>query len=235
MSPTIADRSERNYETFFNLFFIVRVLIACEFSGVVREAFQSKGHFAMSCDLRDTMLQGHHYKGDVLDIINDGWDLLIAFPPCTYLTTTGNRWMFHPDDKDKPSELRRPHPRYPNRLEDRRKALDFVNTLLEAPIEKIALENPVGVISTNIRKPDQKIQPFEFGEPYEKQTCLWLKNLPKLVPTNIVEPKPKVLMKNGKYLSAWYHETSNRTKSKREALRSTTFEGIAKAMAKQWG
>jgi len=213
----------------------LRVLVACEFSGVVREAFKSKGHYALSCDLEKSSIPGNHYQGNVLDILNDNWDLMIAFPPCTYLTVTGNRWLYHPEDKDKPFNERRPNPFHPNRLEKRKEALNFVQQLLEAPIEKIALENPVGVISTNIRKPDQIIQPYEFGEPYEKRTCLWLKNLPKLEATNIVDPAPRVLCPNGKTMSSWYRDTWNLPPKERTKVRNTTSLGIAAAIANQWG
>ena len=196
----------------------MRVLVACGFSGVVREAFKRRGHHAVSCDYENTTTPGNHYKGNVLDIIQDDWDLMIAFPPCTYLTVSGNRWMDNPERQQK-----------------REEALNFVKLLLDAPIDKIALENPVGVISSRIRKPDQIIHPYQFGEPYEKRTCLWLKNLPKLTATNIVEPKPKIQLPSGKMMSAWYAETANRTKSKRASIRSITFQGIANAMADIWG
>jgi len=214
----------------------LRVLVACEFSGVVREAFNKKGHYALSCDLEPTSIPGNHYQGDVLDILDEGWDLMIAHPPCTYLTVSGNRWFYHPEDKDKPVENRRPHPRFPNRLEQRKESLEFVQQLLDAPIDKIALENPVGVISTNIRKPDQIIQPYEFGDPFEKKTCLWLKNLPKLEPTNIVEPEPRVVFDSGKSMPKWFVDSLyNHPPKERTKIRNTTFPGIADAIANQWG
>ena len=148
----------------------MRVLIACEFSGVVREAFNSiAGVSAMSCDILpcEDGRTDYHHQGDVRDIINDGWDMMIAFPPCTHLCVSGARWF-----KDKQKE--------------QGEALAFVQMLLDAPIYRIALENPIGIISTRIRKPDQIIQPWQFGHGETKATCLWLKNLPKLVPTDIV-------------------------------------------------
>lgn len=189
----------------------MRVLVACEFSGIVREAFKLRGHDAWSCDLLPTEIEGNHIQDDVLNHLNDGWDLMIAHPPCTHLAVSGARWF-----KDKKNE--------------QEEALEFVRTLLNAPIDKIALENPVSIISSKIRKPDQIIQPWMFGHPESKTTCLWLKNLPKLAPTNI-------LIKNTKY---W----DNQTKSGQNKLgpsndrwkkRSITYSGIAEAMATQWG
>ena len=140
----------------------MKVLVACEYSGRVRDAFLSAGHEALSCDLLPTDSAGPHYQGDVLDIINDGWDLMIAHPPCTYLSVSGMHWTTR-------------GLRDPQLTED---ALDFVRKLLDAPIERIALENPVSVISSRIRKPGQIINPYEFGHDASKKTCLWLKNLP---------------------------------------------------------
>jgi site-specific DNA-cytosine methylase len=181
----------------------MRVLVACEYSGVVRDAFKSRGHDAVSCDLLPTDVPGNHYQGDVLDIINDGWDLMIAHPPCTHLAVSGARW-FH---------LKR---------EEQAAALDFVRTLLDADIPRIALENPVSVISTRIRKPSQVIQPWQFGHGETKATCLWLKNLPLLEPEDVVSGRePKVHR---------MPPTADRWK-----LRSKTYSGIAAAMANQWG
>lgn len=181
----------------------MKVLIACEYSGAVREAFRAKGHEAVSCDLLPTEVEGPHYQGDVFDIINDGWDLMIAHPPCTHLAVSGARWF-----KDKQKE--------------QAAALEFVKRLLDAPIEKIALENPISIISSKIRKPDQIIQPWMFGHGETKATCLWLKNLPKLTPTNVVEGRePKVHMMS---------PGPDRWKE-----RSRTYKGIAEAMAQQWG
>ena len=181
----------------------MKVLIACEYSGVVRDAFLKQGHNAISCDLLPTEQPGPHYEGDVLDILNNGWDLMIAHPPCTHLAVSGARWF-----KDKQQE--------------QKEALDFVRILLDAPIKHIALENPVSVISSKIRKPDQIIQPWQFGHGETKKTCLWLKNLPPLQPTNIVEGREQRIWKLPPSKDRW-------------KLRSITYQGIANAMAEQWG
>ena len=195
----------------------MRVLVACEYSGTVRDAFIAKGHDAMSCDLLPTDSPGPHYQGDVFDIIGDGWDLMIAHPPCTYLSVSGMHWT-HRGLRD------------PQLTED---ALDFVKRLLDAPIEKIALENPISIISSRIRKPDQIIQPYMFGHDASKKTCLWLKNLPLLTPTQMVEPK----VINGKRI--WGNQTASGQNKlppskDRWKIRSKTYEGIAAAMAEQW-
>ena len=190
----------------------MKVLIACEYSGAVRDAFIAQGHDAISCDLVPTDALGPHYQGDVRDIIEDGFDLMVAHPPCTHLAVSGARWF-----KDKQVE--------------QAEALDFVRLLLSAPIGKIALENPISIISSRIRKPNQIIQPWQFGHPESKSTCLWLKNLPKLIPTDIL-PLPA----SGRW--------SNQTPSGQNKLgpspdrwkeRSKTYQGIAEAMAQQWG
>ena len=192
----------------------MRVLIACEYSGTVRDAFIARGHEALSCDLLPTDAPGPHYQGDVRDILDDGWDLMIAHPPCTHLAVSGARWF-----KDKG----------PQQAE----ALDFVRLLLDAPIPRIALENPVSIISSRIRKPDQCIQPWQFGHEASKRTCLWLKGLPKLQPTNIVSAGEFITYTSGKRMPKWYAELRNHPD--RWKLRSTTFPGIAAAMADQWG
>ena len=182
----------------------MRVLVACEESGEVRRAFRALGHKAYSCDLlpaRDGSF--HHYQADVMAVIDKEWDLMIAFPPCTHLCVSGARWF-----KDKAHE--------------QAEALRFVQTLMDAPIPRIAIENPIGVISTRIRKPDQIIQPWQFGHGETKATCLWLKNLPKLVPTNIVEGR-----------EARVHKMAPGPNRARD--RSATYSGIAAAMAEQWG
>lgn len=202
----------------------LRVLIACEYSGRVREAFAARGHYAMSCDLLPTEQPGNHYQGDLFEVLNSGmeWDLMIAHPPCTYLTVAGVRWLYHPEDSGLSVDHRRPHPNYPNRRKDMHGALAFVSSLMAAPIPRIAIENPISVISSYIRKPDQIIQPWQFGHGETKATCLWLKGLPKLTPTNIVDGREaKVhMMPPG----------PNRWKE-----RSRTYEGIASGMAAQWG
>ena len=196
----------------------MRVLIACEYSGRVRDAFLNAGHDAMSCDILPTDAPGPHHQGDVRDIINDGWDLMIAHPPCTYLSVSGMHWTTR-------------GLRDPKLTED---ALDFVRLLLDAPIERIALENPVSVISSRIRKPDQIVNPYEFGHDASKKTCLWLKNLTPLKPTNMIEPR----IINGR--KRWGNQTdSGQNKlapsADRWKIRSETYAGIAAAMANQWG
>lgn len=185
----------------------MRVLVACEFSGVVRDAFIRRGHNAWSCDLPGMEPEGEfrdkHISRDCLRILDMGWDLMVAHPPCTHLAVSGARWF-----KDK--------------VKEQADALAFVQALMDAPIERICIENPISIISSRIRKPDQIIQPWMFGHGEVKSTCLWLKNLPKLVPTNIVE---------GREARVWKMPPGpNRWKE-----RSRTFPGIAEAMADQWG
>lgn len=194
------------------LLFHVRILIACEFSGIVRDAFLERGHNAVSCDLLPSERPGPHYQGDVLDLLWDDWDLMLAFPPCTHLAVSGARWF-----KDK--------------IKEQNEALDFIRKLLNAPIPKICLENPVGIIGTRIRKVDQIIHPWQFGHETTKPTCLWLKGLPLLEPTNIVSRGVRKVYLSGKTAPLWHNQTG-RGQGKR---RSVTFEGIAKAMAAQWG
>ena len=191
----------------------MRVLIACEYSGTVREAFKARGHYAMSCDLLPTEQPGNHYQGDVFDIINDGWDLMIAHPPCTDIAVSGAAWF-----KEKIADGRQ------------QAALDFVRLLMAADIPQIAIENPVSVISSKIRKPDQIIQPWMFGHMEQKSTCLWLKGLPKLVETNNVKEEMMLLPKKDRERIHYTPPGPNRWK-----IRSTTFKGIALAMASQWG
>jgi len=191
----------------------VRVLVACEYSGTVRDAFAARGHDAWSCDLLPTERPGNHYQGDVFDIIDNSWDLMIAHPPCTHLAVSGARWF-----KDKQVE--------------QVEALDFVRRLLDAPIPRIALENPVSIISSRIRKPDQVIQPWQFGHEATKTTCLWLKGLPWLQWTNVVGKGRRHVTKSGRSLPEWYNLPPSPDRWK---LRSATFAGIAAAMAAQWG
>jgi hypothetical protein len=180
----------------------MRVLVACEFSGTVREAFRRAGHDAWSCDLLDTEIPGKHYQGNVMALIDEGWDLMIAHPPCTHLAVSGARWF-----KDKKAE--------------QEQALAFVKTLMDAPIPRICIENPISIISSRIRKPDQIIQPWQFGHGETKATCLWLKNLPKLTPTNIVEGREAKVHRMPPGPDRWKE-------------RSRTYQGIADAMAAQW-
>ena len=196
----------------------MKVLVACEYSGTVRDAFLAAGHDALSCDLLPTDVAGPHYEGDVRDIINDGWDLMVAHPPCTYLCSSGLHW----------------NKRRPERAQQTEEALEFVQYLMAAPIHRIAVENPIGAIGSRIRKADQTVQPYQFGHDASKQTCLWLKNLPPLRPTQMVEPR----MVDGK--PRWANQTDsgqNRLppSADRWKIRSETYSGIAQAMATQWG
>lgn len=181
----------------------MKVLVACEYSATVREAFAAKGHEVVSCDLLPTEIPGPHYEGNVLDILYDKWDLMIAHPPCTHLAVSGARWF-----KEKQAE--------------QKEALDFVRYLLSAPIDKIALENPISIISSKIRKPDQIIQPWMFGHGETKATCLWLKGLPLLQATDVVDGREARVHKMPPSPDRWKE-------------RSRTFKGIAQAMADQWG
>ena len=220
----------------------MKVLVACEESQEVCKAFREKGHEAYSCDI-EPCSGGHeewHIQQDVLPLLNGNiefktangeshriegkWDLIIAHPPCTYLTITGNRWFNEERYGEKARERKR------NRLE----AIDFFMKFVKADCDRIAIENPIGTISTAYRKADQIIQPYEYGEPTKKATCLWLKGLPKLTPTNIVEPKI-VRYKNGKADNPWHYYTISLPPKERAKARSKTFSGIAKAMAAQWG
>tara|TARA_R110000787_G_C13374132_1_gene441143 strand:- start:564 stop:1205 length:642 start_codon:yes stop_codon:yes gene_type:complete len=213
----------------------MKILVACEYSGIVRDAFIKKGHNAISCDILPSESDlGEHYQGDVMDILYEDWDMMIAHPPCTYLTVSGAAWFYHPEDKHLPTDQRRPHPKHPNRRQLQEEALDFIRLLLDAPIDKIALENPVGVISTKIRKPDQIIQPYMFGHRESKKTCLWLKNLTPLNATKNVKPEYHIT-KNGEQRSKFDYDTMKLPKEQRWKVRSATFPGIAEAMAKQWG
>lgn len=209
----------------------MKVLVACEFSGVVRNAFARMGHYAVSCDLLETeseLLRGsgkaEHYVGDVFDIIDDGWDLMIAHPPCTYLSVSGLHW-----NKSRPE-----------RAQQTEEGLEFVRRLMEARIPKICVENPVSAISSRIRRPDQIIQPYEYGDNASKKTCLWLKNLPKLVPDPEDRISGRIVMYNGREYERWENQTDsgqNRLgpSEERQKLRSVTYQGIANAMANQWG
>lgn len=196
----------------------MRVLVACEYSGIVRNAFALAGHDAHSCDLLPTEQPGNHIQGDVISVLNDGWDLMIAHPPCTYLCSSGLHW----------------NKKFPNRQKRTDQALDFVRILLDCKIPKIALENPIGCISTQIKKPSQIIQPHQFGHDASKATCLWLKGLPLLRATKHIEPR---IIGNKK---RWANQTDsgqNRLSPSdlRWKERSTTYQGIADAMAAQWG
>ena len=202
----------------------MNVLIGCEESGVVRDAFRKLGHDAYSCDLLPCSGDPtYHLQMDVFEAIKlKQWDLAIFHPPCTYLTLTGNKWM-KPEFKE----------RFPNREQQRKDAIQFFIDLSNVDIPKIAIENPVGVISTAWRKADQYVHPYHFGDPHSKKTGLWLKNLPKLVPTDIVEPQ-FYIYKNGGRDPIWHVETMKLPPAERSKARSKTFQGLADQMAAQW-
>lgn len=216
----------------------MKILIACEESQAVCKEFRRLGHTAFSCDILPET-GGHpewHIQRDVFEVIDEGWDMMIAFPPCTYLSVSGAQWYYHPDDKHLPKDERRPHPKYPTRDKDRLDAIAFFMKLFYSPIEKICIENPVGVMSNIFRKPSQIIQPWMFGDEATKTTCLWLKGLPLLVPTNIVGKGDRTVFKSGKSHPKWYADALAKAKTpeERRNLRSKTFPGIASAMAEQW-
>ena len=196
----------------------MRVLIACESSGAVRDAFRARGHFAMSCDLLPSETPGPHHQGDVRELLGQEWDLLIAHPPCTYLCSMGVWWS---------------HKR-PERWEHTYAAAEFVKLLWDAPIPKVAIENPVGWLSKNWAKPSQMIHPWMFGHEANKPTCLWLRGLPNLQPTKIVGKGEFYVKANGQRMSKWSHITSG-TRADRWKIAAATFQGIADAMADQWG
>jgi len=196
---------------------MARVLVACEFSGIVRDAFAARGHDAWSCDIIPTESPGKHYEGRVQLLMKHQWDLMIAHPPCTYLSVSGSRWLYNKDGS-----------KNEERWEKREKALDFVQYLMDAPIERICVENPVSVISSQIRKPEQLIHPWEYGHPEEKRTCLWLKNLPKLEPSDIVYDEMMELPKKERHRIWWMGSSKSKE-------RSIFYPGIADAMAEQWG
>lgn len=181
----------------------MKILIACEFSGIVRDAFKSKGHNAWSCDLLPSEREGNHIQGDVLNILDDEWDMMIAHPPCVHLAVSGARW-------------------FKKKQKEQKEAIDFFMALVNAPIPRICVENPISIMSTRYRKPDQIIQPWQFGHPETKATCLWLKGLPKLQPTNIVKGRDNRVHREPPSKDRWKN-------------RSRAYPGIANAMADQWG
>jgi hypothetical protein len=190
----------------------MKVLVACEFSGIVREAFKAKGHDAWSCDLLPTEIPGQHIQDDVLNHLEDGWDLMIAHPPCTYISNMSNCRI-----------------KQPGRLELRKEGMNFFIKLVNAPINKIAIENPRGLPEREYKKADQIIQPYQFGHTASKATCLWLKNLPLLIHTALVTPER---IWDGKRYRTWVDLVKGSNKGQE---RSRTFQGIADAMAEQWG
>ena len=200
-----------------------KLLVACEYSGRVREAFRNKGWNAYSCDLLPSDDNSpYHIQGNCFELFNQQWDMIIAHPPCTFLTVAGNRWMKE-EYKD----------RFPTRTKDREEAIKFFMAIWNVPCNKLAIENPVGIMSSEFRKPDQIIQPYQFGDKVSKATCLWTRNLPKLVPTNIVEPE-MITLRSGKRMSKLHYDTVSLPKFERSKQRSLTFQGIANAMAEQW-
>ena len=210
----------------------MNVLVACEESQTVCKAFREKGHEAFSCDILPCSggKSEWHIQDDVLKHLIDGWDLMIAHPPCTYLSNAGMCNLTRKNSDDAYRE---------KRMKLTLESFNFVKEIYNTPVERIAIENPVGYLNTHWRKPDQIIHPYEFGHSVNKKTCLWLKNLPKLIPTNIVErDKITIWDGTGKKISKWYKETLKEAKGDLKRLsqiRSKTFEGIANAMAEQWG
>lgn len=205
---------------------MLKILIACEESQTVCKAFRELGNEAYSCDIQECS-GGHpewHIKGDVLPLLHEKWDLIIAHPPCTYLTVTGNRWFNIEKYGDKARE----------RISLREEAKDFFMEFANAKCEHIAIENPIGVMSTIWRKPDQIIQPWWFGDPFEKRTCLWLKKLPLLKKDNEVTPEERVKFVSGKTMPKWYADAAKLPVKERAKVRSKTFPGVARAMAEQW-
>lgn len=241
----------------------LNILIACEESQACCRAFRSLGQNAFSCDLFDCSgtifgtdrAEPHpewHFNHDVTTVLNKtnltlqngeqaviegDWDLMIGHPPCTFLAVSGAKWMYDPADKDKPVEERRPHPSFPNRKKDQEEGAKFFMFLANANVKRIVIENPIGIMSTRWRKPDQTIQPYMFGDPYSKNTCLWLKNLRPLHPSKHTNDHgERIFFESGKSQPKWYSDGLTKTKSKeeRQKWRSKTFPGIARAIAEQW-
>ena len=197
----------------------MKVLVACEFSGTVRDAFTAAGHNAMSCDILPTASPGPHYQGDVMDVLDDGWDMLLAFPPCTHLCVSGARWF-----KEKRADGRQQRGR------------DFFMKMVNAPVARIAIENPIGIMSTHYRKPDQIIHPWQYGHEECKSTCLWLTGLPLLISTDIVGPPPELGNDDRKrWEKIWRMPPRGWNGEGDRRGRSITYSGIAAAFADQWG
>lgn len=241
----------------------LNILIACEESQAVCRAFRKLGHNAYSCDLFECSGSGFgaalsephpewHFNHDINTVLDKSdltlqngeqaniqgeWDLMIGHPPCTFLAVSGAKWMYNPEDKDLPIEERRPHPNFPNRKKDQEDGAKFFMLLAKAPIRRIAIENPVGVMSTKWRTPDQNIQPYMFGDPYSKNTCLWLINLRPIHPSRETSDHgERIFFGSGKSQPKWYSDglTKTKTKEDRQKWRSKTFPGIARALAEQW-
>lgn len=241
----------------------LNILIACEESQACCRAFRAMGHNAYSCDLFDCsgtvfgtdIAEPHpewHFNHDVTTVLNKtdlklqngeqaiiegDWDLMIGHPPCTYLAVSGAQWYYHPDDKNLPFEERRPHPKYPTRAQDREDGANFFLFLANAKVKRIAIENPVGIMSTRWRKPDQAVQPYMFGDPYSKNTCLWIKNLRPLHPSKPTDDKgERIVFESGKTQPKWYSDgfTKTKTAEERQKWRSKTFPNVARVIAEQW-
>lgn len=204
----------------------MKILVACEESQAVTIELRKLGHEAYSCDIIECS-GGHpewHLQQDVIPLLKEKWDMIIAFPPCTYLTVTGNRWF----------NIERYGEKAIQRHKDREEAIKFFMAFANADCDRVAIENPIGIMSTTWRRPNQVINPYEFGDPFEKKTCLWLKGLPELKATNVVAIPPRTKFDSGKSMPAWYADAWKLPKEERAKLRSKTFPGIAKAMAEQW-
>jgi hypothetical protein len=231
----------------------LNILVACEESQAVTKQFRLLGHNAYSCDLLPC--SGNHpewhFNMDVFKVIknnggilqngnkvkiNGNWDLMVAHPPCTYLAVSGARWFYNPNDSHLPMNERTPHPKYPNRKKDQEDAIEFFIKLMNVPIKHIAIENPIGVMSSVYEKPSQIVHPYMFGDEASKTTCLWLKNLCKLEPTEIVGKGERIQFASGKSQPKWYSDAfvKAKTPEERRTLRSKTFKGMAEAMAIQW-
>lgn len=232
----------------------LNILVACEESQAVCSAFRKLGHNAFSCDILPCS-GGHpewHFCHDVAKVLDQSdltlengqkakitgeWDIMVAHPPCTYLAVSGAKWYYHPEDKELPIEKRRPHPRFPNRAKDREDGVAFFLSLAKANIKRIAVENPIGIMSSRWRKPEQVIQPYMFGDPYSKSTCLWLKNLKPLHPSKATDDTGEwIFFESGKKQPKWYSDalTKSHSTEERRTMRSKTFPGIARAIAEQW-
>lgn len=215
------------------------VLVGCEESQATTKAFRALGYEAYSCDLLPCS-GGHpewHFQEDVFAVIDRIKPKLAVFhPPCTFLSGSGVQWLSHPEDKHLSFEDRRPHPKYPNRRQDMLDSIEFVKALYNSDIEHIAIENPVGLLSSRWQKPNQIVQPYMFGDEATKTTCLWLKNLPLLTPTDMVGKGERTTFASGKSHPKWYADAlkNAKTKEERQTLRSKTFDGMAAAFAKQW-
>ena len=232
----------------------LNILVACEESQAVCKAFRKLGHNAYSCDLLDCSGEHPewHFNHDVTKVLDQSdltlqngekakikgdWDIMIGHPPCTYLAVSGARWYYHPDDAGLPVEQRRPHPRFPNRAQDREDGAAFFMLLANTNVKRIAIENPIGIMSKRWRKPDQSIQPYMFGDPFSKNTSLWLKNLRPLHPSKETDDHgERIVFKSGKTQPKWYSDALSKAKTpeERRTLRSKTFPGIARAIAEQW-